>query len=900
MHVFEQPPPWMAEFSTISEHNICIPLSSVGQSDIWTSVTKAAQQRRLGAVHIFISTKHHAQSTEEKLTELCAVAEDVAEDRGIWSVTAVQQSPAWSLPALSHLIGQHYKVRINMDMFGVSAYTQWWLASNTKRLVRLARTQSCTLQAENSQAHESIPSVPRQYAQELDQHARKRYKLTCTWPADDDAVRQKTFATRNDQRKRPLGRVIRDHEAHPSAPIECSAGLQRKRSRMPPLINEELEPGNMVRQSLKITHPFTPMGDNSDHTIQAAERLIQDPQAVISQRRQLLRQWSQFAEQTRMEALHEIRELPSEVRNIHCHGRKWSEHLQTGQFVHFPLWRAMAKAANALDQHYIEEFKTGLHIVGPVQKSMAWPPMESPEPMTLEEYHKRAWVVKKNITSRIRKKGVGTLSQSVWDDTVKDREAGYCSGPFTEREVTEIVGPYWVPTERFPVEQKNKVRCVDSATTSLVNELTKVTEKLQIGSAERNITTIRVLAKSKRPLTAWVADESKAYRQVPVHPRDKQFAVITILDPSTGLPTFWIMHSHSFGWTSAVYNYNRRSRLFNEILTNLFGLPASFYYDDKFGFELMETLESAVKSVKFVHTALGARLAEDKHQSGQQVEILGVQYDLKKLVLRITAKRRRDLINEIGQIIHDNSLTPAAAAKLKGKLSFAATTLWGKVGRAFLLAISERQYSAKQRKGLDSALTSALTMWVRLIAGAKPRQIYLGSQKPADYVLFTDGFAPDPERGENGIAGIGGVLFQRKPFAAKYFSAEVRDDEIAEWLPRKNQIAMIELLGVVKALVTFDEVLAKRSLIVFTDSEVVEGALIKGYSSRSDVCHLVGLFWEIVSDLETLVYVTRVSTDANIADTISRHDMSVAHACGWTRVTMRELKGLGRLSYKRR
>ena len=50
-----------------------------------------------------------------------------------------------------------------------------------------------------------------------------------------------------------------------------------------------------------------------------------------------------------------------------------------------------------------------------------------------------------------------------------------------------------------------------------------------------------------------------------------------------------IGHS-SFGLVSAVYNYNRRSAAINELLVKLFGLIAFQFYDDKYGFEPVETI----------------------------------------------------------------------------------------------------------------------------------------------------------------------------------------------------------------------------------------------------------------------------------------------------------------------
>ena len=36
-----------------------------------------------------------------------------------------------------------------------------------------------------------------------------------------------------------------------------------------------------------------------------------------------------------------------------------------------------------------------------------------------------------------------------------------------------------------------------------------------------------------------------------------------------------------------------------------------------------------------------------------------------------------------------------------------------------------------------------------------------------------------------------------------------------------------------------------RLVLLFIDSELVEAALIKGYSATEDVCELVGIFWEL-------------------------------------------------------
>ena len=63
-----------------------------------------------------------------------------------------------------------------------------------------------------------------------------------------------------------------------------------------------------------------------------------------------------------------------------------------------------------------------------------------------------------------------------------------------------------------------------------------------------------------------------------------------------------------------------------------------------------------------------------------------------------------------------------------------------------------------------------------------------------------------------------------------------------------------------------------------------EGALIKGYSARSDLCSTVGAFWASALRHTLTIYVDRVSTDANPADGPSRGDFAAADELGWVRV----------------
>ena len=276
-----------------------------------------------------------------------------------------------------------------------------------------------------------------------------------------------------------------------------------------------------------------------------------------------------------------------------------------------------------------------------------------------------------------------------------------------------------------------------------------------------------------------------------------------------------------------------------------------------------------------------------KVQLKSRPAILGIEYDLLRQVLEITEGRKDELQKEIEQILKVKRLSPGQAAKLKGKLMFAASQLWEKLGRAYLLALSERQYTKVYREGVDKALKLSLEAWLRLLELAPRRELKPLESDAVDVVLFTDGYYPDSRKGESGKAQVGAVLFAAGGTTQPlYLSEQLEQRTVDTWLTRQNQISMVELFAPVLALFAMEEAVRGKKLLLFVDSEAVEGALVKGYSSREDLSELVGKFWEQAARLDCLVYVCRVSTDGNPADGPSRPGKCTpAPELHWKRVT---------------
>ena len=272
--------------------------------------------------------------------------------------------------------------------------------------------------------------------------------------------------------------------------------------------------------------------------------------------------------------------------------------------------------------------------------------------------------------------------------------------------------------------------------------------------------------------------------------------------------------------------------------------------------------------------------------------ILGVTYDLRGMRLLIKESRKKELVEEIEAILAAGLLSPGQAGKLRGKLMFGASQLWGKVGRAFLRALSERQCSRFPKHTLNPAIVLALREWLWLVQAGPPREIEVAKARRADLVLFTDGSYPDGSVGSPLEPWIGGALFQRGKRPAQ-FGCRVDSDLLTQWIPRKSQIVMVELLAVVVALATFKDRLQRAWILLFVD----QGALVKGYSAKEDLCELVGVFWRLALESKICIYVDRVPTDSNPADAPSRDKMGVGTALGWdVAVFPKVLSGVGERS----
>ena len=325
-----------------------------------------------------------------------------------------------------------------------------------------------------------------------------------------------------------------------------------------------MEPGQAIQWALQVVHPFTVSVALEEPVMDAIAALAHSPSDSLARRIQALAFWEHEAHRLLPDSVRRIAALPDgDLRRLLL-GCSEGETPALGQVCHIALYEAMAAACGSVDQHLAQDLLCGFSIVGPIARSGRWPDYTRPQPhVAVEDALARAWDLRMKIVQRVQSVPVSENLQKIWDSTIEDCSEGSCKGPwFSESEVSEFLKcEDWIPTQRFEVVQKNKVRGCDSATTNMINQVTVISEKLQLPSTDSNVAALRAL-RSAMPLgslAGWVLDERKAYRQIAVKPDQRKFSVICLKDPASAKPAFFVMIGHSFGLVSAVYSYNRRS-----------------------------------------------------------------------------------------------------------------------------------------------------------------------------------------------------------------------------------------------------------------------------------------------------------------------------------------------------
>eukprot|EP00971_Amphidinium_carterae_P300847 5977768-Amphidinium_carterae.1 len=152
---------------------------------------------------------------------------------------------------------------------------------------------------------------------------------------------------------------------------------------------------------------------------------------------------------------------------------------------------------------------------------------------------------------------------------------GHLRGPFDPQQVDELLCTCdWVPSLRFGVTQKDKLRPVDTQETAIPEGTDAIV--CNIVACARTATTC-----NRHPEWSEAFDLEAAYKQCPVNPQHLPFVVVELDEPtSTGSSTagqirLFLSDALPFGSTASVIQINMLSAGVKKILRKLMDLIVS-------------------------------------------------------------------------------------------------------------------------------------------------------------------------------------------------------------------------------------------------------------------------------------------------------------------------------------
>ena len=449
-----------------------------------------------------------------------------------------------------------------------------------------------------------------------------------------------------------------------------------------------------------------------------------------------------------------------------------------------------------------------------------------------------------------------------------DVESGKMLGPFfRDEDVQSALGSEnYILSKRFGVEQSDKIRPVDDFTASGVNDCCRADRNLTLSTLDQFFALVCCVAVAfpASQVQFGKRDHKSAYRQLALDESALQYACVIFWHPILQCAVVYIHTALPFGPRAAVIDYNRVAQAVTGLLQLMFYLPCDSFFDDFWMVGPLHLVHRIFDMFGRVHALLNLEIKTEKDLPPTFVgELLGHVVDLSALPYKISNSERRKagILALVEEALRSGRLRPRVAGELAGKFAFACTALYGRVGRAALKPVYERQHAAAYAMRLSPQLRAALACIHDIVHNAPSRVVlpsFFGTRPTT--LAYTDG------QGEGWIAA---VIFPRPPFKPAYTAMQLPEDLCRLFAPR-NPIEQIETAAVLLLMEVFFEELKDTDVRLFVDNIAAQGSLIRGFSRSFSQALLCGAVWTRIARARVGLWVDRVESKANVADIPTR------------------------------
>lgn len=545
-------------------------------------------------------------------------------------------------------------------------------------------------------------------------------------------------------------------------------------------------------------------------------------------------------------------------------------------------FRSILYGMNYVDAKIADEMMRGHPLVGWMEASGVFAAAIRPPETHPAELDKMARAFSGRTLSAIKASEDSLLDAELWQVTVDEVAAGFLDGPYEVAELPHdaVVSP------RFALRQGGKTRPIDNLTASGINATVGLPERSQVEAVDEVVSTVKRymhLAGQGRRLLGRSYDLKKAYRQLAVAEDHLRYAWIAVWSPTHGRPMLFKMLSLPFGGTASVASFLRVSRALRMIGSAGPALMWTCYFDD-FICLCQEGDESNTHAtVQFLFDALGWKVSQDAKKNSDfsaRFSALGVAFDLSEThrgILKVgnTDQRRNELDAALQGILDADSLSPGDAERLRGRLVFAESQVFGRGSKLALRAISEPALLRRTVSPLTDEMLFGLFWMKERVLTSKPRTVISDARPTCS--LFLDG-ACEPSEANGGmpVTTIGGILYDNWGRAIKAFGTRISNDILQKWSAgkRRQMIFEAEVLPYLVALNLWSAELAGVQLLIFIDNEAARHSWVNGFAEAFYPRNIIHCGVILEAELGIQAYFCRVPTFSNPADMPSRLDFS--------------------------
>ncbi|KAJ9436801.1 hypothetical protein DIPPA_13013 [Diplonema papillatum] len=519
----------------------------------------------------------------------------------------------------------------------------------------------------------------------------------------------------------------------------------------------------------------------------------------------------------------------------------------------------------------LANLRGGCPMSGPVgYESLYSPSLGDPE-LSVAELIRR----QPDVLARVRRAVRGESDsnrEAIWASVQKEVDRGF---------MVELAEP---PTNsvflrRFMVAQlkadqkgwQTKLRACDDGRMALVNKAVHMATKVKLDTVDVFVEVARQLAQQASGRFAGAAfysvglDHRDAYRQMKA--RNDVICRCVVAEGPDGLLRFFRLDRLSFGEAASVVHYNAFARVLARVVRRGLSLPLLQYYDD---FACPCRLEDDLvlaDTLELLGGILRTSFNDEKTSQGNSFQHLGLIFSIdgEGVHVSLSEPRKEKLVFVLEGVLARDSLAPGEAASLAGKLGFASSSLFGKVGRVPLQPLFRRANAASTYRDfkLGRELRVSLQWWVDVLRSEVrvfEKSVPLDPVSPdmgTRCVLFTDACP-------KGLGAVLVVLTDGVVSSVEYYSCPV--PARASGLP----IHALEFAAVSVAFGLWFKEMTGVQVSVWVDNNVVLASLVQGQSRARMLLAPVHRLWQGIARAKARVWFERVSSEMNIADLPSR------------------------------